>query len=132
MNDDEYVRINDIRQIVFDAMEERSHYKSMNRKNARPAKGGGIKPSGEYQTGYSKNIFSKLVMAAVMMAFFVGVGLGVYEVVINKLPTNVTLDYIKFIALPVSMGYFVKAFGENIAKIVLPHFRGGSDDDGGI
>lgn len=63
--------------------------------------------------------FSHMVMFGIMLMFFVGVGLGVYVTVILGETLSVTLDYIMKLAKPVALGYFVKAFGENIAKIVL-------------
>jgi putative copper export protein len=63
--------------------------------------------------------FSKWVMAAVMMMFFAGVALGAYAIIIRGEPPDVTQDYIMRLAQIVGCGYFVKAFGENIARIVL-------------
>jgi putative copper export protein len=65
------------------------------------------------------NSFSKWIMAAVMMMFFVGVMLGAYAIIIRGEPPGATQDYIMRLAQIVGCGYFVKAFGENIAKIVL-------------
>ena len=76
------------------------------------------------------NSFSKMVMAAVMLMFFVGVGLGIYGTVCKAEPVSVTLDYIIKLALPVGLGYFIKAFGENIAKIVLSAIFGRNTDGG--
>jgi len=67
----------------------------------------------------AKRSFSKLVMAGVMLMFFAGGLLGTYATIHNHEPVSVTLDYITKLALPVGLGYFVKAFGENIAKIIL-------------
>ena len=63
--------------------------------------------------------FSHGVMAGIMLSFFVGVGLGVYVTVWRGEPLNVTLDYIMELAKFVALGYFAKAFGENILKIIL-------------
>lgn len=63
--------------------------------------------------------FSHMIMAGIMLMFFVGVGLGVYVTVFRGEPLSVTLDYIMELARIVTLGYFVKAFGENIAKIIL-------------
>ena len=58
-------------------------------------------------------------MAGIMLSFFVGVGLGVYVTVWRGEPLNVTLDYIMELAKFVALGYFAKAFGENILKIIF-------------
>jgi uncharacterized membrane protein len=65
------------------------------------------------------NSFSKWVMAGVMLMFFVGVVLGAYAIVILGESPDATQEYIMKLAQIVCLGYFVKAFGENIAKIVL-------------
>ena len=77
--------------------------------------------------------FSHCVMAGVMLTYFAGVVLGWYATVVNGEPVGTTLDYIMQLAKIVGVGYFAKAFGENIAKIVLggiPSFYPGSDDGG--
>jgi len=63
--------------------------------------------------------FSKWVMAAVMMMFFVGVAIGVYATLFLGEPVSTTLNYIMRLSFVVGLGYFVKAFGENIARIVF-------------
>jgi TctA family transporter len=63
--------------------------------------------------------FSHMVMAGIMMMFFVGVGLGVYSVVTKADDLTVVLNFIMELARIVCLGYFIKAFGENIARIVL-------------
>ena len=81
------------------------------------------------------NTFSHLVMAGIMVMFFAGAGLGGYVTIVNGEPVSITLDYIMQLAKIVALGYFVKAFGENIAKIVLsakfkPIDEGGLEDNG--
>jgi len=63
--------------------------------------------------------FSKLMMACVMLMFFAGVALGVHAVLELGEPVSTVLNYIMTMALPVGLAYLVKAFGENIAKIIL-------------
>ena len=75
--------------------------------------------------------FSKLITAAVMLTHFVGVGLGVYCVVRGLAPLIEVLDYIKILAVIDFLGYFIKAFGENIAKIALPFVYGGKNNSAG-
>jgi len=67
---------------------------------------------------------SHLFMAGVMIMFFVGVALGVYVTVFKDEPVIITLDYIMKLAMIVALGYFVKAFGENVAKMVLGFLTG--------
>jgi hypothetical protein len=83
-----------------------------------------------------KNIktFSHGVMAGIMFSFFIGVGLGVYVTVWRGEPLSVTLDYIMELAKFVALGYFAKAFGENILKIILvrgKEQRKNETDEGG-
>ena len=63
--------------------------------------------------------FSHMVMAGIMMMYFVGIGLGIFAVVTQVEELSVTLNFIMELARIVCLGYFVKAFGENIARIVL-------------
>ena len=70
------------------------------------------------------NTASHLFMAGVMLMFFVGVALGVYATIWRGEPVSTTMDYIMKLALVVGLGYFVKAFGENVAKIILPFIFG--------
>lgn len=63
--------------------------------------------------------FSKFVMGGIMLMYFVGVYLGSYATIYLGEPVSVTLDYIMQLAKIVSLGYFVKAFGESIARIIL-------------
>jgi uncharacterized membrane protein len=84
---------------------------------------------------YMMNSFSKWVMAAVMLMFFVGVGFGGYAIICRGEAVETTLDYIMQLARIVCLGYFIKAFGENIAKIVLSavfnrHTESGRDEGG--
>jgi hypothetical protein len=78
---------------------------------------------------------SHLFMAGIMLMYFVGVGLGVYVTIVRGEHVGITLDYIMRLALIVGLGYFAKAFGENIAKIILPFIFGrkhpDSKNDGG-
>jgi hypothetical protein len=78
------------------------------------------------KTGANKRLatFSHFVMAGVMMMFFVGVALGIYVTVFRDEPASASLDYIMKLAYVVSLGYFIKAFGENIAKIALSFIFG--------
>ncbi|MDR1692020.1 MAG: hypothetical protein LBR72_01555 [Oscillospiraceae bacterium] len=62
---------------------------------------------------------SHLVMGGVMLMFFAGVALAGYAVIFLGEPVGTLLDFVKSFALPVGLGYLVKAFGENVAKIVL-------------
>jgi hypothetical protein len=83
-----------------------------------------------------KRTFSKAVMAGIMVLFFAGALLGTYATVVKHEPVSITLDYITKLALPVGLGYFVKAFGENIAKIILSavfgsRFPGNQPEDSG-
>jgi hypothetical protein len=71
-------------------------------------------------------------MAAIMLMFFIGVLLGWHSVVVRGEPVSVVLDYIMRLALPVGLGYFIKAFGENIAKIVLSAVFGVIDFGAGV
>jgi hypothetical protein len=80
--------------------------------------------------------FSHGVMAGIMAVYFAGAALGVYMTVARGEPLSVTLEYIMTLAKIVAPAYLVKAFGENIAKIVLPALHGtahtekGYDEDG--
>ena len=65
------------------------------------------------------NTFSKLVMALVMLMFFIGVAVAVHSVLFQGEHVSVLLDYIAKFALPAMLGYLIKAFGENVAKIVI-------------
>lgn len=78
------------------------------------------------------NSFSKWVVAGVMLMFFVGVAVGSYCVLKLDAELRLLLDYIRALASIAFLGYFVKAFGENIAKIVLPFLEGkwNSGNDG--
>jgi hypothetical protein len=84
--------------------------KSRQNGQEKPVKGGLLKTA------------SHLFMGGIMMMFFVGVALGVYATIFRGEPVSTTLDYIMRLAMVVGLGYFVKAFGENIARIVLPYF----------
>ena len=80
--------------------------------------------------------FSHMVMGGIMMMFFVGVALGVYATITRVDELTVTLDFIMELARIVALGYFIKAFGENIAKIVLAAIFGNrvqnpNNSDGG-
>jgi hypothetical protein len=66
------------------------------------------------------NSFSKWIMAGVMLMFFVGVAVAAYAVLTLGASLALLLDYIRDLARIAFLGYFVKAFGENIAKIILP------------
>jgi hypothetical protein len=83
------------------------------------------------------NTASHVFMASIMLMFFVGVGLGVYVTIFRHEPVSTTLDYIMLLARLVALGYFIKAFGENVAKIILPFIFGRkhpdskNNDDGG-
>jgi uncharacterized membrane protein len=95
--------------------------------------------TGEVHSEKLLNSFSKWIMAAIMLMFFVGVGLGAYAIIIRGEPPGTTQNYIMKLAQIVCLGYFVKAFGENIAKIVLSaRLPGqasadpGPEDEGGI
>jgi len=72
---------------------------------------------------------SHIFMSGIMLMYFVGVALGVYVTVFRDEPVSTTLNYIMRLALVVGLGYFVKAFGENIAKIVLPFIFGSRSKD---
>jgi len=74
---------------------------------------------------------SHIFMAGIMLMYFVGVALGIYATVLLGEPVSTTLDYIMRLALVVGLGYFIKAFGENIAKIVMPFVFGAKKEDGG-
>ena len=74
---------------------------------------------------------SHIFMAGVMLMYFVGVALGVYATVALGEPVATTLDYIMRLALVVGLGYFIKAFGENIAKIALPFISAPKHSDTG-
>ena len=67
---------------------------------------------------------SHIFMAGIMLMYFVGVALGVYVTIWRDEPVSTTMDYIMHLALVVGLGYFIKAFGENVAKIVLPFIFG--------
>jgi TctA family transporter len=70
------------------------------------------------------NQFSKWVVAGVMLMFFVGVALGCYSVIRLGESVQTVLNYIERLAVIAFLGYFIKAFGENIAKIVLSFLVG--------
>jgi len=72
---------------------------------------------------------SHIFMSGIMLMYFVGVALGVYVTVFRDEPVSTTLNYIMRLALVVGLGYFVKAFGENIAKITLPFVFGKQSKD---
>ena len=78
------------------------------------------------------NTASHVFMAGIMLMYFIGVGLGVYVTIWRDEPVVTTMDYIMRLALVVGLGYFVKAFGENVAKIVFPFVFGSrkSEDTG--
>lgn len=63
--------------------------------------------------------FSKFVMGGIMCMLFVGIYLGGRAALCEGEPVNVTLDNIMQLAKPVSLKYFIKAFDENIAWIIL-------------
>ena len=75
--------------------------------------------------------FSHMVMGGIMLTFFVGVGIGGYVTLFRGEPLHVTLDYIMQLSRIVALGYFIKAFGENIAKIVLSAIFGNRLPDSG-
>ena len=62
---------------------------------------------------------SHMVIGGIMLTYFVGVGIGGYAVLLKGEPLSVLLDFIMKLSLPVGLGYFVKAMGENICKIVF-------------
>ncbi|MDR1704246.1 MAG: hypothetical protein LBS19_06130 [Clostridiales bacterium] len=64
------------------------------------------------------NTASHIFMAGVMLAYFAGAAVGVFKVLFQGAPLSTLFEYILELALPVGLGYFVKAFGENIFKIV--------------
>ena len=55
-----------------------------------------------------------------MLVFFIVVGLGIYVTVCLGEPVSTTMDYTKILILVAFLGYFVKAMGENISRIVFP------------
>ena len=71
-----------------------------------------------------RNTFSHLVMGGIMITYFVGVLLGIFVVIILHEPIDTVLSFIMELAKIVTLGYFVKAFGENIAKIVFSSIYG--------
>ena len=68
--------------------------------------------------------FSKWIVAATMLLFFVNAGLGVYMVLNRGEPLQTLYDYTFWQTMVVLLGYFVKAFGENIAREVLSYLSG--------
>ena len=68
--------------------------------------------------------FSHMVMGGIMLTFFAGAGLAAYATVAQGERVTVALGYIMELARIVALGYFIKAFGENIAKIVLSALLG--------
>jgi hypothetical protein len=70
------------------------------------------------------NTFSKWVTALIMLLFFWGAAVATYAVVFKGESVNTLLDYIMKLALPVGIGYLIKAFGENVAKIVISALYG--------
>jgi len=75
--------------------------------------------------------FSKWVVAGVMLMFFVGVWIGCYAVLNLNEPVQTVLNFISPLVKIAFLGYFIKAFGENIAKIALPFIFGNKNSDGG-
>jgi hypothetical protein len=65
---------------------------------------------------------SHIIMAGIMLMFFVGVVLGAYATVFLGEAVGTTLDFIMQLALPVGLSYMVKAFGENVVKIAMSMF----------
>lgn len=64
--------------------------------------------------------FSKAVVAAVMLMYFVGIGYGIFASVCLDLSAEIILGYIETLTTIAFIGYFGKAFGENTLKIVMP------------
>ena len=85
------------------------------------AKLGQLKPKNRTNREKRLKTVSHLIMAGVMLMYFVGVALGVYATIALAEPVKTTLDYIMELAFIVGIGYFVKSFGENIAGIVLSY-----------
>ena len=65
--------------------------------------------------------FSKIIVASVMLMFFVGIGYGIIASVFLGLNPQSVLDFIEVLTTIAFIGYFGKAFGENTLKIVMPY-----------